>query len=715
MLCRCAVRVNEEAEGTAARPASFEPAERAQASLEVQRRILELIATGQSLELVLGELVLGIEQQNPGMRGSILLLTEDGAHLKSAAAPNLPAEFQRLVEEQIRVGPNAGSCGTACFRRARVVVSDIAQDPLWAEYREIAARFGLQACWSEPIFSRTGRVLGSFAMYYGSVRTPERHEVETIGIAARLAAIALDRAAADDALRRNEERLNLALFAAKMGTWEWQIESGHVNWSDGVELLFGLNRGAFDGTFDGYLQLIPEEERAQVLAAIARALQSDVEDYVVEHQIRRPDGSVRCLEGKGRVYRNERGEPIQMVGTVADISERKRAEIALRQSEEQLRQAQKMEAIGRLAGGVAHDFNNLLTAIGGYSTLGLLELAPDDPRREFFEEIQRAGERGAALTKQLLAAGRKQVQRPRLLDLNAVVDDLTSLLRRVIGEDIELEWARDSTPAVVLADPGQIEQVIMNLAVNARDAMPRGGLLSITSTSAHIAAEDPRNRSGVGGQYVQLRVTDSGHGMDAATLPHIFEPFFTTKDPGKGTGLGLSTVYGIVEQLSGFIDVRSEPGQGSVFEVYLPQQQQRTVSAQPESVAPAVRGGSETVLLVEDEPQVRDLVLAVLKTRGYRVLCADSGAEALRLEQDHPGRIHLLITDVVMPGMSGRELAEHLLPLRPELKVLFMSGYTDDAVLRHGVTAPGSAFLQKPFALEDLLQRARALLDGEVP
>jgi len=442
-------------------------------------------------------------------------------------------------------------------------------------------------------------------------------------------------------------------------------------------------------------------------------LQSDVEDYVVEHQIRWPDGSVHCLEGKGRVYRDERGEPTQMVGTVADISERKRAEAALRRSEEQLRQAQKMEAIGRLAGGVAHDFNNLLTAIGGYSTLGLLELAPDDPRREFFEEIQRAGERGAALTKQLLAAGRKQVQRPRLLDLNAVVDDLTSLLRRVIGEDIELEWARDSTPAVVLADPGQIEQIIMNLAVNARDAMPRGGLLSITSTSAHIAAEDPRNRSGVGGPYVQLRVTDSGHGMDAATLSHIFEPFFTTKEPGKGTGLGLSTVYGIVEQLSGFIDVRSAPDQGAVFEVYLPQQPQRAVSAQPENVAPAVRGGSETVLLVEDEPQVRDLVLAVLKTRGYRVLCSENGAEAMRLEREHPGRIHLLITDVVMPGMSGRELAEHLLSLRPELKVLFMSGYTDDAVLRHGVIAPGSAFLQKPFALEDLLQRTRALLDGQ--
>ena len=716
MRCRCGVRASEEAEESAARAAeNSRQFEQARASLEIQRSVLELIATGQNLEVVLRELVLGMERQNPEMLGSVLLVAEDGLHLRTAAAPNMPAEYQRLVEELITVGPTAGSCGTACFRRERVVVSDIPSDPLWAPYTEIAARFQLRACWSEPIISRDGQVLGSFAMYYRTARSPEPRETEASGVAARLAAIALDRARADAALRRNEERLNLALGAAKMGTWEWEVGTDRVTWSDGVEALFGVTPGTFTGTFEAYTLLIPEDERARVRAAIEAFLQNDAEDYVIEHRVFWADGSVHFLEGKGRVYRDASGTPTQMVGTVADISERKRAEAALRQSEEQLRQSQKMEAIGRLAGGVAHDFNNLLTAIGGYSTLALLEFAADDPRREYLEEIQRAGERGASLTKQLLAAGRKQVLSPRLLDLNAVVDDLTSLLRRVIGEDVELEWAGSSSPAVVLADAGQIEQIIMNLAVNARDAMPRGGTLSITSSSVHIAADDVRNRLGSAGPHVLLRVRDSGQGMDAATLARIFEPFFTTKDLGKGTGLGLSTVYGIVEQLSGFIDARSELGQGSEFEVYLPEQRHRSISTRPASATPVARGGSETVLLVEDEPQVRDLVLSVLQSRGYQVLCADNGTEAVRLEENHPARIHLMITDVVMPGMSGRELAEHMLSLRPELKVLFMSGYTDDAVLRHGVTAPGSAFLQKPFALEDLLLRIRTLLDAPTP
>jgi two-component system cell cycle sensor histidine kinase/response regulator CckA len=712
MRCRGGVRVSEEEESAAREASILEQAQRAQASLEMQRRVLELIATGRELEDVLRELVLGMERQNPDMRGSVLVIAEDGIHLCTGAAPNLPLEFQRLVEELITVGPTSGSCGTACFRRERVVVSDIAADPLWAPYTDIAARFQLRACWSEPIFSRSGDVLGSFAMYYVSVRSPAAHELESIGVAARLAAIAIDRSRADAALRRNEERLKLALDAAKMGTWEWEVATARVTWSNGVEPLFGVQSGAFGGTFDAYVDLLPEEERARVRGVIDDAIRGGADDYVVEHRVVWADGSEHFLEGRGRVYRDSQGAPLRMAGTVADISQRKRAELALRRSEEQLRQSQKMEAIGRLAGGVAHDFNNLLTAIGGYSTLALMEFGLDDPRREYLEEIQRAGERGASLTKQLLAAGRKQVLSPKLLDLNAVVDDLTSLLRRVIGEDIELEWTRDSAPAIVLADAGQVEQIIMNLAVNARDAMPRGGLLTITSSAVRVAAEDPRNHAGSAGTYVLLRVSDSGQGMDAETLARMFEPFFTTKEPGKGTGLGLSTVYGIIEQLSGFIEARSEPGRGTVFEVYLPQRERASISTYPESVTPRASGGTETILLVEDEPQVRELVLAVLRARGYTVLAAENATEAVRLEEIHRARIQLLITDVVMPGMSGRELAEHMAALRPEMKVLFISGYTDDAVLRHGVIAPGSGFLQKPFALEDLLQRVRILLDS---
>ena len=687
-------------------------AEHAQASLEMQRRVLELIATGRSLAEVLRELVLGMERQNPEMLGSILLVTEDGVHLRTAAAPSMPEEFQRLVERLIVVGPSQGSCGTALFRRERVVVTDIASDPLWAKFAEIATRFQLRACWSEPIFSRHGQVLGSFAMYYSSLRTPGERELEAIGVAARLAAIALDRAREDTELRRNEQRLHLALDAAKMGTWEWDIADNRVVWSDGVGPLFGVAPGAFAGNFDDYTALIPEPERTGVRSAIESAVESGAHDYWVEHSVIWPDGTLRWLEGRGRVYRDESGTPTQMAGTVVDITERKKAEAALRQSEQSLRQAQKMEAIGRLAGGVAHDFNNLLTAIGGYSGLALLESAPDDPRREYLEEIQRAGERGASLTKQLLAAGRKQTQPPRLLDVNAVIDDLASLLRRVIGEDVELEWTRTSGAAVVLADAGQVEQIVMNLAVNARDAMPRGGSLSISSASEHVAASDPRVHGGAAGSYVVVRVADSGEGMNEETLAHIFEPFFTTKEPGKGTGLGLSTVYGIVEQLGGFIDVKTELGRGSTFSIYLPERDRGSPSTHPQSIAPLARGGTETILLVEDESQVRELVYAILKTRGYDVLCADSGNDALRVEEGHPGRIDLLVTDVVMPGKSGRELAEHLLALRPELKVLFMSGYTDDAMLRHGVMSPGSAFIQKPFALEELLGRVRSLLDA---
>jgi PAS domain S-box-containing protein len=697
MRCRYGVRAKEDAEDAALR-----------AGAEMQRRVLESIATGRSLEQVLHELVLGMEQQHPSMRGSVLLVAEDGIHLQTAAAPNLSAEYQALVEQLIRVGPNGGSCGTACFRRERVVVPDIAQDPLWASYTNIAARFGLRACWSEPIFSRDGSVLGSFAMYYEEPRSPAASELESISIAARLAAIAIDRARADAALRRNEERLSLALSASNIGTWDWDIATDRVEWSAGVEPLFGLPPGTFERNFTSYLSLILLDDQGRVRAAIDAVLFGEADDYAVEHRVTWPDGSTRFLEGKGRMYRAPDGSPKRMTGTVSDISERKHSEAALRESEELLRQSQKMEAIGRLAGGVAHDFNNLLTAIGGYCSLALLDFPADDPRREYLEEIQRAGERGASLTKQLLASGRKQVLSPRLLDLNALVDDLTSLLRRVIGEDVELEWLRGSAPAVILADAGQVEQIIMNLAVNARDAMPHGGSLSIASSNVQVDLGAPASRSA---PYVLLTVSDTGLGMDEETMARMFEPFFTTKDLGKGTGLGLSTVYGIVEQLSGFIRAKSALGQGTVFEVYFPERERASISTHPVSIAPVVRGGSETVLLVEDESQVRRLVFEVLQERGYKVLAAKDGLEAIPLEENYADRIDLLITDVVMPGMSGRELAKHVTSARPETKVLFISGYTDDALLRHGVTGPGTAFLQKPFALEDLLQRVRALLD----
>ncbi|MBI3977155.1 MAG: response regulator [Chloroflexi bacterium] len=379
--------------------------------------------------------------------------------------------------------------------------------------------------------------------------------------------------------------------------------------------------------------------------------------------------------------------------------------------EAQFRQAQKMEAVGRLAGGIAHDFNNLLTAINGFSELLLLRLNPADPRRECAQEIARAGERAATLTQQLLVFSRQQIVAPREIDLNAVIADIEKMLRRMIGEDVELVTVPAPAPARVRADPGQIEQVVMNLAVNARDAMPQGGRLTIEVGDVELDAAYARTHVDVRpGRYVVLAVSDTGCGMDAETQARIFEPFFTTKEHGKGTGLGLSTVFGIVQQSGGHIWVYSEPGQGATFKVYLPRLEEATTSTGPHQAPPGPEGGTETVLIVEDERIVRKMVRTILEENGYAVLEAAHGEAAIRVAAEHAGPIHLLITDVVMPGMSGRQVAERLAAGHPAMRVIYSSGYTDDAVVRHGVLEGGVAFLQKPFRPAALLQKVREVL-----
>jgi PAS domain S-box-containing protein len=423
-----------------------------------------------------------------------------------------------------------------------------------------------------------------------------------------------------------------------------------------------------------------------------------------EHRFRHHDGKYRWIRSEMLLLRDAAGNPEEVVGSWSDITERK-------QLEDQFRQSQKMEAVGRLAGGVAHDFNNLLTIIIGYGELVLDTLPTGDPIRALIGEVVAAGGRAAGLTRQLLTFSRKAIIEPKVLDLKAVVTNVDKMLRRIIGEDIQMTIVADPALGTVKADPGQIEQVILNLVVNARDAMPQGGRLTIEVRNAELDESYVRGHADAQpGPHVLLAVSDTGCGMDQATLARIFEPFFSTKGE-QGTGLGLATVHGIVKQSGGHLAVYSEVGHGTTFKVYLPCVEKQVPLETSRLRPAAMPRGSETVLLVEDEDALRALARHVLQNCGYTVLEARDGADAVRIAGQHPGKIDLLVTDVVMPRMGGRQVAEHAVALHPGVKVLFLSGYTDDAVVRHGILQAEVAFLQKPFSPASLAAKLREVLD----
>jgi PAS domain S-box-containing protein len=434
-------------------------------------------------------------------------------------------------------------------------------------------------------------------------------------------------------------------------------------------------------------------------------MDSGRERVIPEEVITDASGKRRWLLTVKRPLLGPDGRADQILGVSTDITERKL-------TEDQLRQSQKIEAVGQLAGGVAHDFNNLLGVITGYADLLLKDIGAPHPGARRVQEIRKAADRATALTRQLLAFSRKQVLQPRVLDLNAVVGDMEKMLGRLIGEDIQIIARFGTELGRVKADPGQIEQVIMNLAVNARDAMPHGGKLILETTNVELDENYlPTHPGAKPGPHVLLAVSDTGHGIDAETLPRIFEPFFTTKEQGKGTGLGLSTVYGIVKQSGGYIMVYSEPGHGTTFKVYLPRVDEQAAAAVGEVPAEPLARASETILLVEDEKSLREMIHEILEEGGYTVLEGGSPEEALAAARSHPGPIHLMLTDVVMPRMGGRDLAAEMAAVRPDLRVLYMSGYTDNAIVHHGVLDAGTHFLQKPFTADALLRKARAVLD----
>ncbi|HEY7613512.1 MAG TPA: MASE1 domain-containing protein [Gemmatimonadales bacterium] len=516
-----------------------------------------------------------------------------------------------------------------------------------------------------------------------------------------------ERDRATHALQRSEERLHLALDAARMGIWYWSVDSNHLVWDDNLRALYGLSPEQPVGGYDEFLGRVHPDDRQFVSQSVGRALeQGGSLDY--EFRILRPDGKVRWIADQGRVERDEHGRPRYLTGVCTDVTER-------RSAEERLRQSHRMESVGRLAGGVAHEANNQMSVVIGAADFILRRSDVPEAVRADVEHIRKAAERTSTVTAQLLAFSRRQVLRPEVLDLPSLVTKWESVLRRIMGEDSTVLIRARQDVAPVRADPGQLEQALLNLALNARDAMPRGGTLTVEVFSAELSDDYVARRPGVSirtGRYSVLAVSDTGHGMDSTTLSHAFEPFFTTKGVGHGTGLGLSTVYGIVKQSDGYVWAYSEPGRGTTFKLYLPAVQQ-PVTSHSESPRPSKGPGrGELVLVVEDDEGVRWMTRRILVDAGYQVAEAPDGKAALELLARNGSAVRLVLTDVVIPGISGRELAEHIAQSRPDLPVVFTSGYTDGEILRRGLLDPGAAFVQKPFGPDTILQVVRERLES---
>jgi PAS domain S-box-containing protein len=665
----------------------------AEETLAWQASVLEMMATGRPAREMFEVLVLGIERLSSGGLCSVLLV--EGKQLFVAMAPSLPAEYNASIDG-LEIGPDAGSCGRAVYHNTSIVVSDILDDPSWEKYKALARPYGLRASWSVPIRDSSGSVLGAFAVYYREPRAPDSRELALVERAGALAGIAIERERREDLLTSINRNVNEGLFRSTPDRGLLYVNSAFAR-------MFGYDSPAAMLPFVSVKLYEDPDRRADLQRLIAefgyftheevRFVRRDGTGFwgmVSSTGVRGPDGSVQYYDG-----------------AIADITARK-------QLEERLRQAQKMEAVGKLAGGVAHDFNNLLTAITGYAHSLMAMLPLEGTARSDAEEITRAAERAAELTRQLLAYSRQQVLAPRVLELIGVVEELGGMLRRLIGEDVQLLIQRPPGNAWVVVDRGQIEQVIVNLVVNARDAMPSGGTLSIGTHLVELDEVSARRELDLDpGAYLCLSVTDTGTGMDAETRRRAFDPFFTTKPQGKGTGLGLSTVDGIVRQSGGGVSLESVPGAGTTVRVYLPQvvaPPTEVVTREPPAVEPDPAPPSGTILVVEDERLVRDLVCRSLRRAGYQVLSAEDGEVALHVSQGASGPIDLMVTDVIMPRMGGRELADRLSIERPELRVLFVSGYTNEAFAGQGMLEPGVEYLQKPFTPSALLARVQALL-----
>ena len=657
------------------------------------------------LSQVLSRLAQSIEDADPGCMCAVMLLDETGMKLSTGAAPSLPGGFSAAVDGTA-VGPIVGSCGTAVWRRARVIVADIANDPLWVDFRDLALQHNLRACWSTPIIACDGAVLGSFAVYYPSVREPEPPEVTLVDDVVDLACIAIGQDRTESSMRSSEAHYRAVVETAPSPIVGLDAGQTVTEWNQAAEQLFGRLRANVIGQHFGNTFL--NAEARSTFELCFRESHRQRMQSTCETEITRPDGSTRwVMWSMSPVIANDNGID-GLLAIAQDITDRREAEAALRRSEQQLRHSQKMEAVGRLAGGIAHDFNNLLTVIHGNASLALQASSKDSAQYIAIEEVRDAATRATSLTRQLLAFSRREPVEPQLLDFNAIVENLRRMLGRLIGEHIQLETKLSAMPVVVKADRTNLEQLLINLVVNARDAMQEGGVLDIVTEHVILDEEAAATRELAAGSYVLLSVSDTGFGMDEQTRARAFEPFFTTKPSGEGTGLGLATVYAIATRHDGAVEIESEPSLGTTVRLWLPSVAGTATVAQDVGEHP-VQHGTGTILIVEDEEAVRHLARRVLVAHGFRVIEASNGEDALQVWKQHSSEIDVLVTDVVMPKMGGQALVDRLRSERPDLAVVFCSGYSDNMLMPMRGDDVRTAFLAKPFTLNGLVERVSRL------
>jgi two-component system, cell cycle sensor histidine kinase and response regulator CckA len=516
----------------------------------------------------------------------------------------------------------------------------------------------------------------------------------------------------EEALRHSEESLREAQRIANIGSWDLDLANNKLFWSEQMFRICEVDAKEFGPSYEDFLDVVHPEDRDTVNRVYTDSVKN-LAPFEIVHRLRMKDGRVKYVQVRGETRGDSKRRPLRSVGTAQDITKDKLAEEEKASLEAQLHHAQRMESVGRLAGGVAHDFNNMLGVILGHAEMVIDGLDPTSPLLPPLDEIRKAARRSADLTRQLLAFARKQTVTPKVLNLNQAVADMLKMLQRLIGEDIHITWEPSPNLWSIKVDPAQIDQILANLCVNARDAITDVGKLTIETRNSTFDDDYCAAHPGfLAGEYVRIAVSDNGCGMDKETLGHIFEPFFTTKAAGTGTGLGLATVYGVVRQNNGFLNVYSEPGHGTTFAIYLPRHVGAGTSARTEGMTETPLRGHETILLVEDESSILELITIMLRRQGYTVLAASSPTEALRLGHKHAREIDLLLSDVVMPEMNGRDLAKNLQASIPNVKRLFMSGYTANVIAHHSVLDEGVSFIQKPFSTKELSAKVREVLDS---